>query len=82
MENNLFRLIMETNHHTLKSDHDNEEIHEFSFEKLRDLVLPKMKAGKTEKNQVQQQKNLAETIFKYVFDQKSKTLSKLGKKIC
>lgn len=42
---------METNHHSIKSDHDYEEIHEFSYEKLRDLVLPKMKELKTEKNQ-------------------------------
>ena len=40
---------METNHHSLKSDHDNEEIHELSFDKLRDLVLPKMKEDRTDK---------------------------------
>ena len=66
----------------LKSDRDSEENHDISIDRLKSLVLPKMNVAVNERLDTERQKELAETVYKYLVDNKTKIVSKIGKKIC
>lgn len=52
----------------VKSDKDSEENHDFSIDRLKSLLLPKMNLMINERLDTERQKELAETVYKYIVD--------------
>jgi hypothetical protein len=52
----------------VKSDKDSEENHDFSIDRLKSLLFLRMNLQINERLDTERQKELAETVYKYIVD--------------